>query len=392
MRSFTIGLVALALAQCATAQETYDRLIAEWRRTRGTWLADWKKTESEPAGTAEVTLLPKFVAAATRARDSSAVPLLCWIVLHDPTPGATAAKDALDRLTRYGRDRRLAELVRALPARAKHIGRRSTLRCLDRLLANPRGANDETLHLAMFARARTRRGESAESRRDFERVRAFFDRKRPPRIVHAGKMRVEIYDDRVHFEARLAGRVRSIGFDDIQAPATHPVEFRRDRYLATHGVRIEGTRGQFVDRWFEFPDDFIPASAPNMYAPGPVAPRNSPGGSGGHETSVTFSADGRNAATSAFGLSFLDADHPNVAKSGLRVYAGKRLLVEDSTVKTQHGGAAFRGIVVSRSEGGVIPAITRVVIKNGNEWPAVDGGEGVALDDFTLSPPVANDK
>src|SRR5262245_63589456 len=79
----------------------------------------------------------------------------------------------------------------------------------------------------------------------------------------------EVYDDRAAFDARLAGAVQVVTFDDIDTTSMDPIVLAADRWLAL-GIRIAGEGGQYASRDFGFPDDDPISSAPNAYAPGPM--------------------------------------------------------------------------------------------------------------------------
>src|SRR5262249_3330311 len=115
-------------------------------------------------------------------------------------------------------------------------------------------------------------------------------------------------------------------------------------------------------------------------------------GSGGNRTEVTFTADGRPAATAAFGVFFIDADYPEVAPSSLCPLDGRgQPLAPPRVVSGPDGSQVFCGVVAVDGGGGnLVPVIARVRLVNGAGWPGVDKSEGVTLDDFTFADPVAS--
>ena len=127
-----------------------------------------------------------------------------------------------------------------------------------------------------------------------------------------------------------------------------------------------------------------------MYAPGPLATNNTPPPRGGHDTDITFLTNGQRAAVAGFGTVFIDADYPGLGPSSITVFGrNDRYLGGDMGFSGPNGSHRFRGIIVIDDQGNPIPAIVRVHLTNGNEWPSVDVGEGVTLDDFVFGVPVA---
>ncbi len=208
-----------------------------------------------------------------------------------------------------------------------------------------------------------------------------------PQPVARPKVRIRVLDDRKAFSAQLRA-TREVGFDDIPTQAGAPETFHPERYEKTHGVIIEGTRGQFVDRHFDYPGQFVATSAPNMYAPGPKA--GDPAlPTGGNETTVRFTVRDRAAVTAGFGCMFHDVDNPRVAPTSLVAFdATGQVLGSVSGFSTKNGGSTFRGLVALNEDDVPLPVIHRVLIINGDGWPARHDGEGVALDDFTFAIPV----
>jgi len=231
-------------------------------------------------------------------------------------------------------------------------------------------------------------------------------------VIRPGPIKIETSTQRAAFEACLKQPIRTVDFDDIDTSHSDPVSFDSDRYAASAGVIIKGTEGQYVDESFGFPDEFVPSSSPNMYAPGPkatgsrrlaplywepeevtVRPMCRPRSLGGHRTQVTFVADGSAAAVAGFGAVFIDADFPAIGPCMMRAFdSSGNELASWSGFSGKNGSKLFRGIVALNDKGQPVPAIFRVEIVNGNEWPSVDVGEGVTLDDFVFAVPVATDR
>ena len=208
-------------------------------------------------------------------------------------------------------------------------------------------------------------------------------------VVRPGPVTIEALSEKNAFTARLKQRIQTVDFDDIDTSDSGPVPFDSDRYAASAGVIIKGTDGQYVDESFGWPDEFKPGSPPNMYAPGPPATDADPPPRGGHRTEITFTANGSKAAVAGFGAVFIDADYPCIGPCVIRAFDcfGKEL-VRWSGFAGHDGSQLFRGIIAVNDKGDPVPAIFRVEIINGNEWPSVDAGEGVTLDDFVFSAPV----
>ena len=188
---------------------------------------------------------------------------------------------------------------------------------------------------------------------------------------------VEVYTDRAAFDARLGGAVSVVDFDDVDTSTTDPAAFAADRYAASAGMVITGEGGQYASRGFEFPDDFVPTSAPNGYAPGPV------GEDGANDTDVTFVTGGAASLVAGFGAVFIDADFPGIEASGITIYDGENAELAAETIDGPDGSQLFLGLVtVDETSGDPVAAIRRAHVVNGSEWPARDVGEGVVLDDF----------
>jgi hypothetical protein len=192
---------------------------------------------------------------------------------------------------------------------------------------------------------------------------------------------VETYTDRASFEARL-GVVRVVDFDDVvETDSIDPSAFAADRYAATLGIVITGEDGQYASQDFGFPDDFMAASGPNMYAPGPIDDFVG----GGNETTVTFSLAGSPAAVAGFGAAFIDPDLPASAMTILDSGGGT---LGSVTLPAADGTTLFRGLVtVDDTTGEPVAAIAEVDIVSGTGWPAGLVNDGVPLDDFVFGTP-----
>ncbi len=206
----------------------------------------------------------------------------------------------------------------------------------------------------------------------------------------SGQAIVRIYHDRAAFDRaldQLGLRARVITFEDVDARSNDPVSIAADRYARSHGILMAGTEGQYVDDGFSYPEQYVASSGRNVFAPGPPAPRTSTTMLGGHDTDVTFASGGSGACTSAFGVTFIDAD--NVGGTGWAAYDGaRRTLADEREIVGANASQIFRGIVALRRERAAA-VLCRVHLVNGNIWPSIDAGEGVVLDDFVLAPPVA---
>ncbi len=211
------------------------------------------------------------------------------------------------------------------------------------------------------------------------------------RVAQVQGSRVEVYHDPLAFRQRLQGAVRTVDFDDLPTDHRDPRGFQVDRYRASHGLRIQGARGQYVGRSFNFPKDYVPTSPPNMYAPGPRPGEDPIQPRGGNSTTVTFfNRQGRPAQVAGFGLMFLDADHPQQGPSSLTIYdAEGRKLTKFDAFHCPHGKHIFVGVVTVSRAFAPVPLIAQVRIVNGSQWAGVDGGDGVTLDDFVFGLPVA---
>jgi hypothetical protein len=203
---------------------------------------------------------------------------------------------------------------------------------------------------------------------------------------------LRLYTDPAEFRSALAGApcpLKTVTFDDI--PVTAPAAaFSSTRYRMDRGMVITaaGGGGQYAGPGFGFPLEFPPVSSPNDYAPGPIAVAGS-APAGGHETEVSFWAAGRTMKAAAFGCFFIDADYPGRAPSWFAVFDAQGLqLGATGVVAGINASQHFAGLVAVDSESGApVPAIARVRINSGDEWPANQNSEGVALDDFMAAIP-----
>lgn len=198
-------------------------------------------------------------------------------------------------------------------------------------------------------------------------------------------LNVERYDSVAAFKARLARfPVKTVDFDAIGSSGSDSIPFPAGKYRMKQGMIITGEGGQRVGRSFGRPEDFVPPSQPNLYAPGPVDTTGTSGSAGGNETDVTFFAGAGGIRAAGFGCHFVDADRPQGGPSSIRLYLpGGGLLADSGAITTAHGGKAFVGFVaVSTATDQPVAAIDRVRIVNGSGWPGNGWNEGVALDNF----------
>ncbi len=202
---------------------------------------------------------------------------------------------------------------------------------------------------------------------------------------------LELYTSAPAFVERV-GVVGVVDFDDVDTLADPNAftAFASDRYLASYGISIVGTEGQYASQGFGYPGDYLPVSSPNVYAPGPTAAVGAPPGSGGHDTDVTFRAEGTDAVVSGFGVWFIDADFPDVAASSFTIYdAAGDEIGTTGRVSGPNASQLFVGVVaVDTGSHQPTAVIARVHIVNGSGWPDVDANEGVVLDDLTFPAPV----
>jgi len=208
------------------------------------------------------------------------------------------------------------------------------------------------------------------------------ERTRSETMSELSQVKIEVYSNRAAFEKRLAGAVQLIDFDDIDTSKRDVVAIRSLRYKHK-GVLMKSPGGLFVGRTFGFPAQYPPASGTNSLAPGPQGKNP-----GGNKTELTFQAGGGSGLVAGIGVTFVDADHPQMGASGIAAFGwDDRILGKETGFKTPDGGTAFRGLVAVNAVGEVIPAISRVQITNGTGWPGVDAGDGVTLDDLVFGIP-----
>lgn len=198
---------------------------------------------------------------------------------------------------------------------------------------------------------------------------------------------VEIFTDRALFDARLLGQVRVVGFDDLDTGKKDPKSFGALRYRAPAGLVLFGENGQFASRDFGSPNEFVPRSPANSYAPGPIGVAL---GEGGNTSFVTFAAGEREGKVAGFGVTFIDADFPGDGPSSFTV--SDESFTELGTTGVVSGGDGsqlFRGIVaIDTNTTQPTPAIRFVSIQSGQGWPGVFDNEGVSLDDLVIGVPV----
>ena len=189
--------------------------------------------------------------------------------------------------------------------------------------------------------------------------------------------RVDLYTDRASFEAALA-RYNIVTFDCVDTSVSDPAPVAEDYYLQSHGIVLRGGDGQYVGRSFGWPTDYRPSSGSQMFAPGPVVEATGPAGS--PETTATFRGG---SCVAGFGVTFIDADYPNIAASSIEVFdAAGQSLGREAGFAGSSGSALFRGYIAKDALGNPMPAIHSAGLVNGNVWPAQECCEGVTLDDF----------
>jgi len=203
--------------------------------------------------------------------------------------------------------------------------------------------------------------------------------------VSGQTLKIERYSSVASFKARLAGfPVKTVNFDTIATSGSANVAFPAGRYKTNFGMIITGEGGQYASRDFGSPGDFVPASLPNMYAPGPIDMSGTSGAAGGNETTVTFFAGAAKIRAAGFGCYFIDADWPGDGPSSMQIYNSQGTKLADSgTVVTADAKRVFVGFVaVNAATNLPVAAISRVHIVNGSGWLGNDWNEGVALDNF----------
>lgn len=217
-------------------------------------------------------------------------------------------------------------------------------------------------------------------------------------LTQLAAAQLTVCDSPAEMKKALGARtVRVVDFDDVDTSKSDYAPFAADRY-SDLGITITGEAGQYAGRTFSKPGlrrdggptQFAANSAPNSYAPGPIAPAESASlTAGGNKTVITFTAQGRPARVAAFGAVFIDADWPSEGPTQLTVFGWDgRQIGETQEVRGASGSRVFRGVVVTDENGTPLPVISRVEIINGTCWPEVVDGECVVLDDFTYAAPV----
>jgi len=180
---------------------------------------------------------------------------------------------------------------------------------------------------------------------------------------------VEVYTGKSSFINRLGGApmMNVVNFDDIDASGSMWVPFLSDRYRDTHGIIVTGQDGQYASTNFMSFDDFVPASRPNMYAPGPIDTDSESGHAGGNTTEIAFVSGGTAGLTAGFGLYFVDADYPKDGRCSLAVYdSDGNILGSFNQIKTADKGRLFVGLVaLDTMTGQPVSAIARAIVVNG---------------------------
>jgi hypothetical protein len=196
----------------------------------------------------------------------------------------------------------------------------------------------------------------------------------------------EQYTSEAAFATRL-GTTRVVNFDDIDTTKTDPKGFVASRYKASHGVVITGEgSSQFASKDFGFPAEFIPTSAPNSYAPGPISDIL---GDGGNSTTITFFVGAQPATVAGVGIVFIDADFPADGPSSLAVFGeGGTPTASSGTVAGGNASQLFQGIVAVDSNTNQPTAIIfSAQIISGQGWVGNFDNEGVSLDDLEFGVP-----
>jgi hypothetical protein len=200
-----------------------------------------------------------------------------------------------------------------------------------------------------------------------------------------GAIVFEQYTSRAAFETRL-GTTRVVDFDDVDTTKIDPKPFVATRYKASRGVVITGESGQFASRGFGFPTEFVPSSAPNSYAPGPISTVL---GEGGNTTTLTFFVGAQPATVAGVGIVFIDTDFPADGPSTLAVFGeGGTPTATTPVVVGANAEALFRGIVaVDDGTNQPVAVIFRADIVSGQGWVGNEDNEGVSLDDLVFGVP-----
>lgn len=188
---------------------------------------------------------------------------------------------------------------------------------------------------------------------------------------------VEAYTDYSAFVTRLGGggAITTVDFDDIATAGDAAFAFAADRYKASHGITITGEDGQYVSRTFEYPVDYPPVSASNIYATGPVNGL-------GTTTQVAFFVGAAPGLVSGFGVFFVDVDFGGPASLTIRGESGNQLDSTGNIPNAGNGVAIFRGFVTVQG-GTPVPAIGSATLVSGSGWP-VTAFDGVVLDNFSM--------
>lgn len=195
---------------------------------------------------------------------------------------------------------------------------------------------------------------------------------------YTGNVTAQIFDAVDVFSQTLNSTTLTVNFDDVDTSGEDPVAIEADRYFDSHGILIVGEGGQFVDDEFEWTDDYISVSSPNMFAPGPAVLEG-----GGYNTEVSFAG-----CVSGFGAFFIDADFPELGPSSLQAENDKGEAIYTSTeIFSESGSSMFHGVVMVDDDGNIQPAISQVNLVNGSVWPMSSCCDGVTLDNFVFSPP-----
>ena len=193
---------------------------------------------------------------------------------------------------------------------------------------------------------------------------------------YQGNVHVEIIESRTDFEASLQDvQINVVDFEDVNTSSADPVFIEIDRYLASHGVYITGTDGQYVDDEFLWTSDYNSTSGTNMYAPGPIEID-----AGGFTTMIHFQEE---SCVYGIGVMFIDADFPELGPSGLEIFdSNEEQLQETTEFSSTSGEAIFRGFLTLDEQGNIVKGIASSRIKNGNVWPMSNCCDGVVLDDL----------
>ncbi|MFC1582431.1 hypothetical protein ACFL4W_02710, partial [Planctomycetota bacterium] len=197
-------------------------------------------------------------------------------------------------------------------------------------------------------------------------------------------MSVLVCPTKAKLEQTSGSKLRTITFDDIETESLGFVGFKANRYAASHGIIITGKDGQYADDTFGWDEKLNAVSPPSMYAPGPRSVRPD---TGGNSTVVTFTAGGKPAATSAFGVYLIDADHPEQGQSSVTIHGKDGKVLAKKNVTGGNEQQVFTGFVTRGNTGMPVAAIYSVTIINGSGWVGGKETEVVLIDDMVFSPP-----